>query len=172
VDYFTGQPEQTTMNKYLPIIQKINEHLAEFNSFLREQFAIPLLDESKLTDETYFLNPTGKGWNDCKFPRDPASGGVYFYMGISEPEEKEVYVYIGKASLTSTIGKRLYAHFRGPWKTEKTLINYGEAVSLRIELIGSIPIEKEMTFLAPALEEYLIAKLREDCLLLNAQGNN
>ncbi|WP_132055672.1 hypothetical protein [Pseudocnuella soli] len=161
------------MNKYLPVIRKINEHLSAFNEFLKPEFAFSLLDELRINDQSYFLNPTGVAWDDSgRFPGD-IFGGVYFYMGVSETSESEISVYIGKASLSSTIGKRLYSHFRNIWQKDKTVISYGGGKACKVELIGAIPFENtDMHFLAPALEEYLIQKLSQDCLLINTHGNN
>ncbi|MCU7548148.1 hypothetical protein OCK74_03440 [Chitinophagaceae bacterium LB-8] len=161
------------MKKYLPVIKKINAHVTDFNSYLRKEFTFPLLNEDKLNDQTYYLNPTGKEWNDCQFPRNPHIGGVYFYMGETVSRRDDFHVYIGKASMKSKIGERLYNHFKNCWKTNETIIRNNRGEPVLIELITSIPFENEaLIFLAPALEEYLIDKLRSDFPLFNIIGNN
>lgn len=160
------------MIKYLPVIDKINFHVTEFNNYLRKDCAFPLLDRDKINDETYYLNPTGKGWDDCQFPRNPHIGGVYFYMGVTGSEDPEFHIYIGKASLRSKIGERLYNHFKNHWGEDETTISNRKGNPIRIELITSIPFDnKDLIFLAPALEEYLIDKMQLDFLLFNSVGN-
>lgn len=161
------------MIKYISIIQRINHHLKEFNSYLQPEYAIPLLDLNEINNNSYFLNAREKKWDDFVFPRNCEVGGIYFYIGVSESKNQKIGIYIGKASLTSTIGRRLWSHFRYCWNESRIIKEHPGGQTFRIELISSIPIDNaRMTFLSPALEEFLIDRLQTDsCVLLNKQGN-
>lgn len=160
------------MTKYLPLIQGINSYLAEFNSCLKPEFALEPLDVTKIENENYFLNIVDKEWDDIEFPRNRDAAGVYFYFAESQNNPLDIALYIGKASWSSNIGLRLWNHFNGRFKNGN-MIEYYKEEPYKIELITSIPIEQyDRSFLAPALEEFLISKMQMDQYkLFNKTGN-
>lgn len=157
------------MEKYIPILEKINECIEEFNSYLQPNFGVGKLDISRISDQDYFLNIAYKKWVDFRFPRNNGVGGVYFYIGEYLDFPGKQVLYIGKASLNSFIGRRLSAHFIGKCNGEKVIIK-----DCNIELITSLPFEDpNLVFLAPALEEYLIVNMQKhkEITLFNDRGN-
>lgn len=65
-------------------------------------------------------------------------------------------LYVGKASMGQSVGKRLYCHFGG--NDEKCVFNpNGWNVHPQFVVIVAMP--EDAPFEAPALEEFLIAKL-------------
>lgn len=77
--------------------------------------------------------------------------GVY---AIFDADER--LLYIGKASFNSKLGIRLAYHFRssgdGGWETRP-----GDKWTRRPFYVSTIPVEK--SWLAPAIEEFMIAEL-------------
>ena len=147
------------MEKYTKIIETINNLITDFNKVIAIDCHVKPLDTTKINDNSYFLNIVDIQWNDIKFPRC-GTAGVYFYFGYNKNDKQKLCTYVGKASFDSTIGKRLYDHFKN--KEYDTLENGKEYYlngEYALELVTTIPIEN--AFIAPALEEYLIFNLRE-----------
>ena len=163
------------MEKYLPIIQDINKHLASFNKLLRSGLEIEPLDETLLADDNYYHSLIGKTWGQVRFPRNCGVGGVYFFFGSSVVNPNSHCLYIGKASLNSTTGKRLWAHFKTAFDENGHVIKNGNSGErFRIVAITLLPFElEELTCFAPALEEYLIIQMSKECKydLVNVRGN-
>jgi hypothetical protein len=161
------------MNKYTNSINIINNTISEFNGYLNLEYQLETLDLFMLSDNDYFLNLKNKTWNDYSFPRNREVGGVYLYFGFNIADTNDICVYVGKASYSRTLGQRLWDHFR--YKEHITFENemYYKNGTYAIEMITSIPLEKENTvFLASALEEFLIKKLSgEGIQLFNSVGN-
>ena len=82
------------------------------------------------------------------------SPGVYFVFDA----DMQV-LYIGKASLNSWFGNRLSTYFRyGDHK--ECVVQNSDSWKGVPRFVAVIPIEAEYKFEAPALEEYLITKLK------------
>ena len=159
--------------KYLEVVERINLRIAVFNSLLSENHQVELLDIEKLNDEGYFLGLNNKEWGDYDFPRNRVVGGVYFYFGCALDNPDNLCLYIGKASYSRTTGQRLWNHFRYMKQGAEHDLKYYIKDGYKIEMITSVPFEKENTVcLAAALEEFLILSLKiENVELLNRIGN-
>jgi hypothetical protein len=76
-------------------------------------------------------------------------------------DEEGCLLYIGKASRKNVIGRRLSAYFghddKGGWKLHKPdeWKSYG-----KLKYIITIPLPVDRAFEAPAIEEYLITRLK------------
>lgn len=159
------------MDKYKLLIREINSGIEKFNSFFKTDFHVPLLKENELENKECYTNLTNTSWSDQRWPNSD-SAGVYFIFGINQENTSEVGLYIGKASLSSKIGIRLYSHLYPYRNEENYMMNDGKGKKNILELVSSISFdENNMTFLAPALEEFLLSELREKINLLNVTGN-
>lgn len=148
------------MIKYLSAINKINDITSEYNFMIN--FKIDLLDTKELDNDSYFMKTKNKEWKDVIFPRNCEVGGVYFYFGTSKITNK-IHIYIGKASYSSTIGQRLFKHFRVCYNINNLNKISRNGEEIEIELVSCIPFElKTQLFFATSLEEYLLSKFSED----------
>jgi hypothetical protein len=160
--------EKKYMQEYSEIIGKINDSLVGFSDYLKPEFSVSSFNETKLNDPKLSWRLKEVGWNDTMFPGDE-SHGVYFIFGKSTEQNDKLGLYVGKASM-SLIGNRLYSHLSHGSKDMNYFMRdaYGNVFSL--DFVTTIPL-KETSFLAPALEEYLIDKLQNnEVYLLNAIG--
>lgn len=158
------------MEKYIPVLERINKCIEQFNLHLLPHYGVERLDVSRIYDQEYFLNISCKKWDDFRFPRNNGVGGVYFYMGENISHPGKFALYIGKASLNSYVGHRLFVHFKKRCNGDSIIIK-----DYSIELVTSLPFENpDLVFLAPALEEYLIVNMQkhENVILFNDRGNN
>ncbi|MBK9452134.1 MAG: hypothetical protein IPN95_22480 [Bacteroidetes bacterium] len=160
------------MRKYTIVVEKINEFISEFNNLLKEEYQIEALDLQQLENDAYFLNLNGKTWDTAYYPRC-GGPGVYFYFASSVDDPSKLALYVGKASNNSNLGRRIDTHFN--WRIKQGNLDQEgkDGVAYRIEMITSLPIEKNDTgFLAPALEEFLISKFSRhgEFTLFNSQG--
>lgn len=142
------------------ILNELNKQNANFNIYLSP------INEIKI-EEKYF-DIENQGWNDINLG-EVAYAGVYIIIGTDDNSGKNV-IYIGKASLSSSIGKRLNPHLFNSRKTfDKGFNFYGNPFTLY--RVYTINLEKvNMIFMAPALEEYLITNVH-NIKLLNEIGN-
>ncbi len=154
------------MNNYLPIIKQINQSLNDFNTYLKDGFAVPLLNEIELENQNYYMDLTTFNWEKEKEWINSGKRGVYFIFGVDMEPPFNLGLYIGKASMTSYFGNRFHSHLY-PSKKEKLHIM---RKIFSMELITTIPIEKKNVFLAPALEEFLINEMKNKVRLLNKTG--
>ena len=151
----------TTTARYLPVINDLNSYITSFNNFLKDEFSIPLFDTSLLEDDSYFhvLNGT---WDKLSFSRRCGVGGVYFYFGYSTKDSNKLLVYVGKAWFTTITGQRLLSYFKHAFDESEQIFNMDNEEMFHIETVIRIPLDKTViTWLAPALEEYIIAELRK-----------
>ena len=134
--------------------------IADFNNYLSFKNKVKI-------EETYF-DIEDKGWYDINLG-EVAYAGVYVIVGTVD-NSGENAVYIGKASMSSKIGNRLYGHLSNSRKTSDNGFNYyGKPFTLY--RVYTVNFEKtDMAFMAPALEEYLIANIK-NLKLLNEVGN-
>jgi len=154
------------MEQYIQYIKIINKHLNGFSLYLNNS-SISNLKESISTPE--YLNLMESDLDLQKWPNGN-SKGVYFLFGKKGSDENIVGIYIGKASVA--IGHRLYGHLN-PWKENRNYQMkdlFGNIFNL--ELVTSIALNEELDFFAPALEDYLISRLRKEIYLLNSIGNS
>ena len=121
-----------------------------------ENFRKPGLRKLEISD-LYDLFPPSY---DEKAPKQwPApwpnndSAGVYFVF-----DENQLLVYIGKSSMSSSVGFRLSAYF-GFDAERRCRIKHPQSWNGTPRYVATIGMEKKYRFEAPALEEYLIAEL-------------
>ena len=160
------------MEKYSPIIHEINDALEKFNSlFILKEHHVSLLDEKEFFNKLFFTNLTNTLWKDQLWPNGDKRG-VYFLFGVNEKNSLESGLYIGKASLTSKIGIRLYTHLTGYRDSEHYFMNDGRGNRYILEMLTTISLEDKLVYMIPALEEFLIGELKErEMNLLNVYGN-
>lgn len=136
-----------------PYMTDLNEELEYYCTRLRGP-DMPKLKMSGL----YNLYPTSDD-TECEYrwPDDwpfVESPGVYFVFDA----DMQV-LYIGKASMNSCFGARLSTYFRSGADKECVVKN-SESWKGDPHFVAVIPMEKKYRFEAPALEEYLITKLK------------
>jgi hypothetical protein len=161
------------MEQYIKTIDIINESISEFNNFLSIDFQIEILDKNKINDNDYFLDLKNKKWGDYSFPKSREYPGVYFYFGFNIKNSNDICVYIGKASFSSTTGKRLWSHFKNKEQINIDETTYYKNGDYAVEMICIIPFkDHDMGFFSSSLEEFLIQKLsNRNHLLFNSIGN-
>lgn len=157
------------MNQYQLEVDSINQVVAEFNKYLTEFWQIPKIDPLSDIGKRSIVKILHGRWDDFLFPKS-SSPGVYFIFGNHRELKTRKCVYIGKASLSSSIGLRLYSHLHPNKLSEHFTMNYGKDIYI-LNYIASIDMEK-IPFMAPALEEYLISSLSGKINLLNVAGNS
>ncbi len=158
-------------DQYVKIIKTINKHIINFNKFLNEAYLIPQVDLNKINDEKYFVNINNVTWEDLRFPNSDQKG-VYFMIGYDSKDELKSSLYIGKASYSSSIGKRLYSHLSKNKNNEFYTMNDLQGNVHNLEYIFSIDLESlGIDILSSSLEEYLILNTKEEIHLLNGTGN-
>ena len=142
------------------ILNELNVRIADFNNYLSFKNKVKI-------EETYF-DIEDKGWYDINLG-EVAYAGVYVIVGTDD-NSGENAVYIGKASMSSKIGNRLYGHLSNSRKISDNGFNYyGKPFTLY--RVYTVNFEKtDMAFMAPALEEYLITNI-QNLKLLNEVGN-
>jgi hypothetical protein len=163
------------MEKYRPLIKAINIEIDKFNLFLKKKYCISLLNENDLSNDEFYTNLINTKWEDQHWPNSEKSG-VYFIFGFNEENKSEFGLHIGKASMSSTIGRRLYVHLKQYHDKKDYLMGDGKGKIYILELISSITLEdKKIKFMTTSLKEFLIDKLREkrgSINLINVFGNN
>jgi hypothetical protein len=113
----------------------------------------PSLNLSNLYD---LFPPNKDGLEDMCWPAFWPSGdspGVYAIL-----DEKHKLIYIGKASMGSSISRRLCTYFIND-ENRNCKVKNPSWWKGSPRYITVIPMTKELKFEAPALEEYLIHKL-------------
>lgn len=157
------------MEDYKLIIEKINQKIENFSTFLNPKYALPQFNESRLLNPIFSWKLKEVGWHDTMFPGDE-SPGVYFIFGRSIDNIDDIGVYVGKASFNNIIGKRLYSHlYHGKDDMNYTMKDKNGNTFL-LDFVTTIPMQ-ESSFFATALEEFLISSMQdENIYLLNAVG--
>ena len=105
---------------------------------------------------------SGMGWPE-EYPYADRQG-VYLICN----KNKQV-LYIGKASLTHTLGARLGHYFKYAPGRKSCCVNKDHVWSNKPRYLVTVAVPCDMAFEAPALEEYLITKYKND-LPDNTQG--
>ena len=133
-------------------LKELNEAL----SWYIENFRKPGLPDLQLSD-LYDLFPPSH--DDSVLTQWPASwpnansAGVYFIF-----DADRLLVYIGKSSMNSAVGYRLSSYF-GSDENRKCRVKHPQSWTGKPRYIATIGMSPEYRFEAPALEEYLIARL-------------
>lgn len=133
------------MEDYKDIINKINQSLESFSSFLNPKYALPNFNDSRLLDPIYSWKLKEVGWYDTMFPGDE-SPGVYFIFGRSIENNNEIGVYVGKASFNNIIGKRLYSHLYHGKDDMNYTMNDKNGKTFSLDFVTTIPM-KNSSFL-------------------------
>ncbi len=158
---------------YEHIIKTINEGIEEFIGYLNID-KVNFKNLAHCAEEKSYLNLRVLGWKQLSFPNSNKAG-IYFIFGRSETESGlKTGVYIGKASHSSFIGARLYAHLYRAWREEGKYEYPDKSGNIfLLEFVTSIGLKDNLYFLAPALEEYLIYHLKknDNIALLNYIGS-
>lgn len=148
------------MDKYLPLIQSINNGLNKFSTYLSDKYSINPFSE-KIENDRNFIDITKVNWDAYQFPNSDCAG-VYFLFASLESDSNKLGLYIGKASHKSLIGFRMYSHLYQPLRHQrKYLLKDKSGETYNAELISSIGM-KEIYFMAPALEEFLIYHMQDE----------
>lgn len=132
-------------------LDDIRNKLAEYEERFRNG-ALPGLEISEL----YSLLPEKNGdsdimlhWPDNSYPHSDRFG-VYLFL-----DKKMDVIYIGKASMNNTLGRRINTYFRKNKDGSCKPVHQWSKGNAP-EYVVTIPVLDEMSFEAPALEEYLI----------------
>lgn len=137
------------MTGYTKIVKEINRFVTKFR-----KRSLPALEIGQLYD----LSPekgNSKKQAKLKWPDDWANSdraGVYIFFN----EDLNI-LYIGKASMYNSLGYRLSDYFRYNRKTKRCKIKHSNW-SEPPRYVLTVAVPTDMSFEAPALEEYLITK--------------
>ena len=154
------------MEKYVEIMNGINNEINNFNSLLDSNYQFNTLPIDEIHNEKYFTDIINVPWKKQDWSIY-AKSGVYFFFGYRKDNPEKLGVYIGKASFSDHIGNRLDNHFRYYDKE----IGY-KKTSYIIELFGHVSFNDEkIKCMTPALEEHLITLLKYEYNLINIIGN-
>jgi|WetSurMetagenome_2_1015567.scaffolds.fasta_scaffold80686_2 hypothetical protein len=157
--------------KYIEIVKVINELINDFNNHLESKFKIPLFNPDRKDDFEIYTELRRYPWDDFRFPND-TKNGVYFLAGYDPMLRGKRVLYIGKASFSDTIGMRLYSHLFSKRNEENYTMCDKNGIKHNLEYVFSIDLDSVgLTFLASALEEYLITHSKGKLYLLNGIGN-
>jgi hypothetical protein len=152
------------MEKYKESIIRINEALNQFKDYFNPEKKIDfkkLGGDIKPESYTLIEGNLQNQWIESDQP------GVYFIFAASK--DGKPTVYIGKASMNSTVGQRLYKHYKDFYPPDgDNKILWGDGYI--VEAIAIIPLY-ENGFIAPSLEEFLISTLKSQITLSNSMGN-
>ena len=159
---------QKLTREYNKIIIALNWQIVRFNQQLSktEIKTLPL----EYTRDSY-LALSDMDWKKDKWP-NAEKNGVYFAFGLNGQGKHALY--IGKASMSSSIGLRLQSHF-ADYAHNRPFRMGSKEEAFEIVLVASIPLEDNISFFAPALEEFLIHEIVRmknelDFLIINKTG--
>lgn len=147
---------------YDNLCEALNNSLRGFLKILNPD----IFGEGLTIDKDKYFDLSNKGWWDINLG-EVAFPGVYI-IAYTNLTTNKPYLYIGKASLSSSIGRRLHAHLYNS-QQERRFNWYGDNdyLALRVYTIDCT----QFPYLAPAIEEFLIDKMQESYPLLNYLGN-
>ena len=156
--------------RFLHEINAINQTIVAFNQYLNPIYKMPVFDPGRMLEEKNCIQIVHGNWDAFGFPNS-AKRGVYFIFGRERTSDKNG-LYIGKASFSSSIGKRLNPRLRAYKNSDQFEMNGYRNEKYILEYMASIDLDSlNLTFLAPALEEYLITELKPSLNLINGTGN-
>ena len=136
-----------------PSMADLNRELQHYCAHLRG----PDMPELKISGLYDLFPPPNDTVCEYHWPDDwpfVESPGVYFVFDA----DMQV-LYIGKASMNSWFGNRLHTYFRSG-NDKKCVVQNLDSWKGDPRFMAVIPMEAEYRFEAPALEEYLITKLK------------
>jgi len=158
------------MQKYETLLGEINVEIKRFNALLADDvnLRIPLLTTS---GESWYVTA------DVPFAKiaHPFNTlpGVYILCACRQSDPLSVGAYIGKSSGARTaMGARLDSWFRADKATKLYRMDDPGGEAYIIEAISAIGLrDPRMRTFASALEEFIIAGVRDRVHLLNRSGN-
>lgn len=157
--------------EYLKMIEIINSRISKFNEFLIPSRQLPMIDKDKINDNSYFTKLTEISWLDLRFP-NAEKRGIYFIFGYDAKDQSRRAMYIGKASFSSSIGKRLYAHLKKDSYNENYTMNDLNGNVHHLEYVFGLDLESVgLNIFSSAIEEFLIQNVKSEIYLLNGTGN-
>ncbi len=154
--------------KYETVLREINVEIEKFNALLVPEFRIAPLTTS---GQSWFVTvnvPSHK----IAHPYN-ALPGVYVLCACRQSEPLSVGAYIGKSSgARVAMGWRLDAHFRPGKTTNMYTMADPRGEPFLIEAISAIGFrDPRMRSFASALEEFIVAGVKDRVHLLNRTGN-
>src|SRR5208283_5497809 len=157
-------------NQYIEMIKAINVGIHAFNRHLSSVHRVPTFDLRRVDDKTYVSRVVHKDWDAFKWI-NPEDRRVYFIFGHDANKKSEKGLYVGKASYSSTIGRRLWVHFNRHRYDDYFEMNNATGRPYRLQYSTSISLDKVgLGFMASALEEFLLGALKNKLHLLNGTG--
>lgn len=152
---------QHATEKYEPIIAELNQGIREFNASLQKEHHFQLISTANPDTFTAALaEPWGQqGWPSKDTP------GVYMFCCRNEPDDDQLGLYIGKASLQN-MGHRIYAHLNphrasGIYRFQNWII----------EAILATPANNPDVYPSvAALEQFLCGRGYSSATILNSVG--
>jgi hypothetical protein len=158
-------------SKYQHLIDEINKAVANFSTFLADGHKVKPIAPEHFDDPYLSWNLAEIDYADHQFPGH-SSLGVYFLLGKSETDPDKLGLYVGKASLAG-FGHRLWKHLNQPrMKVREYPKGDANGTVFLLEQIVIITMD-ETPFIAPALEQFLIAELSKDGVhLINKIGKS
>ena len=155
------------MEKYETIFREINLKIDNFNALLVPDFRVAHLDSTNPESYSVIANVH---WDDQVWPCGDLPG-VYFLCAYQEGDPAQLGVYVGKASW-GKIGGRIWRHLNPHRAANIYRMNNAVGKPYIIEAIATIGFrDLRMRSMASALEEFIIAGVRDRVHLLNAMGN-
>ena len=135
----------------------------------QESFRNPKLPPLMVSDLYDLFPPNGVPEAPAVWP-DPWPGGEFagVYLVIAADHSM---VYVGKASMNSAIAVRLSSHFVFD-DQRNCRIKHPQSWKGEPRYVATVAMKHEYRFEAPALEEYLIAKLRTTDNKAGSGGND
>ena len=158
--------------EYKNMIEIVNKNISKFNEFFIPEKQVPTIDLSRINDNEYFTE-LNVPWLELVFPNAPKKG-VYFIFGYDPEDRASKVMYIGKASFSSSIGGRLYAHLLKDKDNPNFTMNGINGRAYNLEYVFGLDLEFDdmgMEIFASALEEFLILNVKNEILLLKGTGN-
>lgn len=141
------------------------------NLILQNEFIVDKIS-TELNSDNY-LDFKNKNHFEFSYPKNVDKSGVYLFFSFNKDEKDKTCLYIGKASMNNSIGNRLDSYLKNSTTISLNNIIYHNKGNQLIEYLTVIPFDKTLSFLAPALEEFLIKNWKEtNCDLLNTVGNS
>lgn len=156
--------------RYLSDVAAINRGLSSFNRFLSPAHQVPTLNFETMVAQQHCVRIVHGDWNAFRFPNS-TKRGVYFILGYEQGTPDKNGLYIGKASCDSAIGVRLYRWLTG-CRNRTHFVKKGNRGEIYIlEYMVSVDLDSVgIPFIAPSLEEFLIAEIKDEVNLLNGVG--
>jgi hypothetical protein len=156
---------------YINMVEIVNKNITRFNELLASSNPIPLIEQDKVYDDKYFTKLTETTWFELRFP-NAEKKGIYLIFGYDSKDFSKKSMYIGKASFSSSIGKRLYNHLIKD-KDNDNYTMYDLSGNIHnLEYVFGLDLEtRGLDIFSSSLEEFLIRNVKYDIALLNGTGN-